>query len=116
MPVLCEHLRALDEALQAAGIRETYRGQAWTERCREWVYYDCYLERGLLRGRFGLDACVVDHEHYGTHDGREAGLVCTLHCDGLMGLHPRDSKPGAPTFPPGEGPTPPCGDDAVPGR
>lgn len=85
----CEHLQALEQALIDAGIRETFRGQAWTNNCREWVYFDCRLDRSKRRQRFHFQACVADHEHLGTHDGQEAGFICTIHHDGIMGLHPR---------------------------
>lgn len=86
--MVCEHLRALEAALQAAGIEETYRGQAWSSNCREWVYFRCMLNRPSLRKRFALPDCVVDHEHRGTHDGQEAGFACELCHDGIMGRHP----------------------------
>lgn len=99
--MLCDHLRPLDEALRAAGIRETCRGQVWSDGCREWVYYDCYLDRQQIRRRYALAPCVADHEHFGTHDGQEEGLLCTEHRDGVMGLHRRSPSIGrVPTFPP----------------
>ena len=88
----CEHLIALDRALADAGFKETFRGAAWSANCREWVYYDCVLERDALRRRFDLPACVQDHVHRGTHDGQEAGFVCTMDHDGVMGLHPDVAK------------------------
>lgn len=94
----CEHLLPLEEALLAAGIRETYRGQAWSENCREWVYFDCRLALPELRQRFQLASCVVYHEHFGTHDGQEAGFVCTIHQDGIMGLHPKSAAGGSRVF------------------
>ena len=98
--MLCIHLRELEQAIQAQGIRETYRGQAWSDHCREWVYFDCYLEREEIRRRFKLDACVKDHEHLGTHDGQEAGFFCSLHDDGVMGVHGRSSaRAQVPVFP-----------------
>jgi hypothetical protein len=51
-----------------------------------------------VRDFFELDPCVVEHEHLGTHDGQEAGFVCTVHQDGIMGAHPKHSK-GIPTYP-----------------
>lgn len=94
--MVCEHLRPLEEALTQAGIREVYRGQAWSQNCREWVYFACVLDLRSLRQRFALPSCVVDHEHRGTHDGREAGFVCELCHDGIMGHHPSD--PVGPKF------------------
>lgn len=92
----CEHLQALGQAILAAGIRETYRGQAWSENCREWVYFACYLDLEALRSRFALDACVEDHVHRGTHDGSERGFVCSRCHDAVMGRH--DPAPGVPVF------------------
>ncbi len=86
--MVCEHLIALEREILAHGIAETYRGQAWSQNCREWVYVDCVLDVASLRARFTFDPCVEDHEHRGTHDGSEAGLVCSLHQDAIMGLHP----------------------------
>ena len=84
----CEHLIDLERAIIAAGIRETSRGQAWSQNCREWVYFDCFLPRDRIRNRFNLASCVEDHEHRGTHDGMESGFVCSMHHDGIMGHHP----------------------------
>lgn len=90
-PMVCEHLIALESALLAAGVPETFRGAAWSRNCREWVYFECVLDRPALRTRFALPVCVIDHEHLGTHDGREAGFVCEQCHDGIMGRHPKDS-------------------------
>lgn len=84
----CEHLKELERAIIAAGFRETFRGKAWSDNCREWVYFDCYLASEAIRGKFELADCVKDHAHIGTHDGQESGFVCTIHKDGVMGLHP----------------------------
>ena len=84
----CEHLIALERALIGAGMKETSRGQAWSQNCREWVYFDCFLPLKPLRQKFQLADCVEDHEHRGTHDGQESGFVCTVHNDGIMGHHP----------------------------
>jgi hypothetical protein len=87
--VTCEHLRALEGALAERGFKESFRGQAWSKACREWVYFDVYLDREAIRARFRFDDCVVDHEHLGTHDGAEEGFVCSIHHDGVMGIHRR---------------------------
>jgi hypothetical protein len=89
--MLCEHLRELEQALMDEGIPVTYRGQAWSENCREWVYFDCILDLPGLRKRFSLPEIVQDHEHLGTHDGNEQGFYCSECHDGVMGLHPRIS-------------------------
>jgi hypothetical protein len=85
--MLCEHLRTLETAIASKGIRETYRGQAWSNNCREWVYYECYLDLAELRRTFVLAECVKDHVHRGTHDGSERGVECTEHWDAIMGSY-----------------------------
>jgi hypothetical protein len=90
--MVCGHLAPLEKELIAAGVRITYRGKPWTERCREWVYFDCCLDRAALRVRLALPECVEDHEHWGTHDGQEAGFVCSSCDDAVMGIHPKAAK------------------------
>jgi hypothetical protein len=85
--MVCEHLATLEQALLAAAIPITFRGQAWSANCREWVYFACYLDRPALRARFAFAPCVADHEHRGTHDGMEAGFVCNACHDAVMGVH-----------------------------
>jgi len=90
--MLCPCLAPLEQALIDAGIRETYRGQAWSHNCREWVYFDCYLDRSAIRARLSLPEHIIDHEHCGTHDGQESGFCCALHQDGIMGVHERNKQ------------------------
>ena len=85
--MLCVHLAALEAELLAADVPLTFRGRPWTSNCREWAYFDCWLDRPALRARLKLAACVVDHEHLGTHSGQEAGFVCSECHDGIMGVH-----------------------------
>jgi hypothetical protein len=61
------------------------------------VYFDCHLDLAALRERFSLPGFVTDHDHLGTHDGRESGFVCSRCKDGVMGRHPSD--PGGGRFP-----------------
>jgi len=89
--MVCEHLVMLERELLGRGIAVTSRGRAWSDNCREWVYFDCYLNIPMIRKRIPFDACVKDHEHLGTHDGSEAGLVCSVHHDAVMGVHKNDS-------------------------
>lgn len=97
--MLCPHLSELDEAIKAKGIEETFRGEAWSKNCREWVYYACYLKRDDLRKLFHLADCVLDHEHLGTHDGAEEGFFCAEHRDGIMGVHRAHlTQTGVPVF------------------
>lgn len=97
--MVCEHLIELERALVRAGFPETFRGQAWSQNCREWVYFDCILPVAAVRRKFAFAACVQDHAHLGTHDGQEAGFVCEIHQDGVMGRHP-DTASGVRTFQP----------------
>ena len=46
--MICEHLRALEQAILARGIRETFRGKAWSQNCREWVYFDCFIDTAAV--------------------------------------------------------------------
>jgi hypothetical protein len=92
--MVCEHLLPLEEALMAQRIVVTFRGQAWSMNCREWVYFDCFLETAEIRKHIAFPEFVQDHSHRGTHDGQERGLVCTLCHDAIMGLYePVAGKP-----------------------
>jgi hypothetical protein len=96
--MICEHLQELEQAMIADGAREVYRGRPWGQNCREWVYFDGVLDLAGLRKRFALADCVVDHVHRGTHDGCEAGFECTVHHDGIMGVHPEMKREGMRVF------------------
>lgn len=87
----CPHLYPLEKELLDAGFRITFRGQAWSENCREWVYFDClFSDLPATMQRLSMDSNVVKiHDHYGTHDGQEYGLICDKCQDGIMGLHPK---------------------------
>ena len=95
--MVCQHLLELESVLVQSGIAVTFRGQAWSRNCREWVYFDCFLNTSLIRQEFHLAACVRDHTHRGTHEGSEHGLVCTEHQDALVGLV--QPTPGGAVFP-----------------
>ena len=86
--MLCEHLTGLEQELLRMGLKEVHRGQPWSKNCREWVYFDCRLDLVALRARLDLAPSVIDQIHRGTHDGSEAGLVCTCRWDAIMGAHP----------------------------
>jgi hypothetical protein len=85
--MLCHHLADLEAELQGS-YAEIYRGRPWSQNCREWVYFDCVLDRKAIRARLPLAGCVLDHEHLGTIEGAEAGFVCELDHDAIMGVHP----------------------------
>jgi hypothetical protein len=97
MNMTCEHLRALEQAMIADGMRETFRGQAWSDNCREWVYFECFIDRAAVRQHFTLAPCVTEHSHRGTHDGEESGFVCSACKDGVIGAYERTD--GLPVFP-----------------
>jgi deoxyribodipyrimidine photolyase len=86
-----EHLKALEQELTAAGIKETYRGQAWSDNCREFVYFDCVLDRESIRRRLKHADCIRDSDYLGTHMGSEYGFYCEQCQDGIMGAHPARS-------------------------
>jgi hypothetical protein len=90
----CEHLLKLEQALIKAGMEETFRGQPWSNNCREWVYFNCMLPLAEIRTYFALADCVEDHQHLGTHSGSESGLVCQVHHDAIMGHHPEGGFSG----------------------
>lgn len=89
--MVCRHLYPLEQALLAAGIEETYRGQPWSRNCREWVYFDAELDTDTIAQRFQLPDCVEVAENTDPKSGIERGLFCTLCNDAVMG------KPGSGT-------------------
>jgi hypothetical protein len=84
--LVCEHLRELEQELIEAGIKETARGQVWTENCSEWVYFDVVLDIKSLLARFDFDKCVTVHENLDPRSGTERGFYCNQCQDGVMGL------------------------------
>lgn len=85
---MCEHLQELDEYLMKSGVKETFRGQAWSDNCREWVYYDCVLDIEKLKAQFNFPPFIVLHENTDPKSGTEKGFFCEECLDGIMGLHP----------------------------
>jgi hypothetical protein len=85
---LCEHLQTAEEYVRAHGGHVVFRGQPWSANCRVWIYFDVTLDCERLIQDLGLHPCVKIHDHRGTHDGSERGIVCTIHNDGIMGRHP----------------------------
>jgi hypothetical protein len=88
--MVCINLKLLEDALLERGYKVIFRGQAWAQNCREWVYFDCQLALADIRSVFSFESCIKDHRHRGTHDGSEQGFFCTVHLDGIMGHHPLD--------------------------
>ncbi|MBO0340068.1 MAG: hypothetical protein ACTHOM_15360 [Allomuricauda sp.] len=90
--MICEHLQPIEKIIQEKRIKEKYRGPAWSNNCREWVYYECFIDAVSLSQRLDLDECVEIHKHLGTHDGSEYGFYCNEHHDGIMGYPPEMMK------------------------
>ncbi len=84
---MCAHLLPLENELKAAGIEETFRGQAWTDNGREWVYFNCYLDVEKLIRRFKFAPFIQHHVNEDPKSGFEEGLVCTLCNDAIIGHH-----------------------------
>lgn len=85
---MCEHLAKLDNEIREHGIKETFRGQPWSNNTREWVYYDCVLDLDSIRLRLNLPEFVTTHTNNDQKSGTEAGFYCELCQDGVMGHHP----------------------------
>ncbi len=91
--MICEHLRALEQALIGSGAKETDRGRVWTRNCREFVYYDVVLDVEALAARFAFAPCVRVSENTDPKSGLERGFWCSACHDGVMGR-----LSGAPVF------------------
>jgi hypothetical protein len=85
---LCEHLAPAAKALRESGVKLASLCRPWSENCHLWAYFDAVLDCEGLLASLRLDGCVRIHDHRGTHDGSERGLVCEVHYDGVMGRHP----------------------------
>jgi hypothetical protein len=95
---MCPCLKPLDDLLKKRGHKESFRGQAWSQKCREWAYYPVVFDKASVRMLLSIPTTVVDHDHRGTHDGSESGFVCTLHDDAVMGDHPDVASSSAVRF------------------
>lgn len=84
--MVCQHLVALEQTLLDSGAKLTYRGQAWSRNCREWVYFDVALDLAAVRARFALGPEIETHENTDPRSGLEAGFVCSLCHDAVIGV------------------------------
>lgn len=89
---MCEHLQAAENHLKNIGAKETFRGQPWSDNCREWVYFDCVLDTEALKSKFNLPSFVTTYENTDPKSGTEYGLVCDRCKDAIMGNHPNLKK------------------------
>lgn len=85
---MCTHLKLIESYLLAKGYKEIYRGQVWSNNCREWIYFNGVLNIQELQEQFKLDKTIIVHDYQDIKVGSELGLVCTLCFDGIMGAHP----------------------------
>jgi len=85
---VCKHLIKLEKDLKDRGVIETYRGRAWSEDCKEWVYFDCQLDLVSLRRKYSFESFIVDHGNDDNKSGMELGFVCSMCKDAIMGVHP----------------------------
>ena len=92
---VCEHLQPADKYVRDQGAHVISAGRPWSANCHIWIYFDALLDCERLIKGLGLAPCVQIHDHRGTHDGSERGIVCTIHNDGVMGPHPEDASPAA---------------------
>lgn len=89
---MCIHLEQLEKYILAAGFKETFRGQPWTNNCHEWVYYSCVLDTKNLKEKLNLEFPVIVHDYFDPKAGSELGFVCTLCNDAIMGPHPKSNN------------------------
>lgn len=85
---MCEHLLPLDNELKERRIKETFRGQPWSNNTREWVYFDCVLMVDEIKKRYNFPDFVSVHVNDDNKSGMEKGFYCELCMDGVMGHHP----------------------------
>jgi hypothetical protein len=83
--MVCEHLASLERELASSGALETFRGQPWSDNCREWVYFDIVLDVDSIKERSNFAPFVIVHENTDQRSGTERGLVCGVCKDGIMG-------------------------------
>lgn len=91
---MCQHLKKAEEYIRASGVKEYWRGQPWTDNCREWIYFDALFDPADLKEKLQLDACVGVHDYFDPKAGSEFGLFCRVCKDGVMGLHPQSGAAG----------------------
>lgn len=84
--MVCSHLSELEATLKDSGASETFRGQAWSRNCREWVYFNVVLDTKALQQRFTLGPTVRVHENLDPKSGQERGFECISCQDAVVGL------------------------------
>jgi hypothetical protein len=89
---MCEHLMELDCYIKSKKIKEIFRGKAWSENCREWVYYDCILNVNTLKEKFNLDGCIKIHEYNDIKVANELGFYCNSCKDAVIGFNKKTNN------------------------
>ncbi len=84
----CQHLTSIIKLATDQGIPITFQGIPWSKVTGVWVYFNCLFDQEKISKSIVLPNCVSWHEHIGTHDGSEAGFVCSSCGTGVMGVHP----------------------------
>jgi hypothetical protein len=87
---ICKHLLPVEEFLRGRGEKPVSCGRPWSENCHLWVGFDLVLDCEALLSSLSLDSCVRIHDHRGTVEGSERGLVCLTHHDAIIGRRPAD--------------------------
>ena len=85
---MCEHLIEIDNYIKAKGVKEIFRGKAWSENCNEWAYYDCIINIEKIKEKIIINNCIEIHEYHDIKVSNELGFFCNKCKDGVMGFHP----------------------------
>jgi len=88
---MCIHLKPVEDYLLSKGYNEVYRGQVWSNNCREWIYFNTILQPQELIIQFRLDSTIIIHDYQDIKVGSELGLECTICHDAIMGYHPNSA-------------------------
>ena len=89
---MCEHLAELDDYIKNKGIKELFRGKAWSKNCNEWVYYDCIIDIEKIKKKFPFNNCIKIHEFNDIKTANELGFFCDDCKDGIMGFNPNNKQ------------------------
>jgi hypothetical protein len=75
---MCIHLIDLDNYIKDKGIKEIFRGKAWSKNCNEWVYYDCIIDIEKIKGEIIMDNCITIHEYNDIKIANELGFFVMI--------------------------------------
>lgn len=95
---MCVHLEPVETYIKSNGFAEYWRGQPWTQNCREWVYFDCILDTSSISAKLNLHSCVTVHDYNDVKAGSERGFICSICKDGIMGRYPDSLGSGKPVL------------------